>query len=696
MDRTCTRLVCSLLALLLCVSMLAGTTFAWFTDTDTVGVNTIQAGRLQLQLLDGDSAQAGSLEGRTLDFVAADGRDSDRILWEPGASYRLQPVWLYNAGNLHASYQLLLNGIQGSAELAQVLQVYVDGQSLGTLSQVMSDGGVLGPVGRIAPDTYLPLGEILLKMDPQAGNRYQGQSLTGLAVLVRATQAPVEYDSYNNTYDQAAAADWTVGQAQLLRDGQLMGKFETLAQAVAAAQSGDSIVLTGSMDVTECALVDKDITIDGGGFVLHRAGYAGTVIQVAEGAALTLANVTVDGDADGFAVDYTLAYPAVSQESLADQPLCTSSAVVSYGQLRAENVTFRDHYSYTVRQAPLQILRGSASVENCAFTHNYGHSQGGAVFIGDSFRTGQTAQSVGTAAFVNCSFTDNYTRHGNGGAVCAINAETVSFTGCSFLRNMAASYCAGGGAVLLFRDGLKPTENNGLPYMQAIFNDCLFQQNYSGNDGFAIDNECGELTVENCRFVGNVGLAGNSSVGTISEMHYSDARLNTLIRGCSFTGNNGAAAVYGDHASLHNIVMEDCTFAQNTGSIGILLYSSDAVIRNCRFENENTGTAVMDFRAYNDVTQEPLYPPMNITLQDVTVTGSSAPGVLIRKYGGDLSKNATTVTVTGNSAANVTVQHGSCLQVAGTLTGDILYDQDTPAENIRITGTHNGTLELIS
>ena len=45
-------LVMALLALVLCLSMLVGTTFAWFTDTATTGVNTIQAGTLDVGLED--------------------------------------------------------------------------------------------------------------------------------------------------------------------------------------------------------------------------------------------------------------------------------------------------------------------------------------------------------------------------------------------------------------------------------------------------------------------------------------------------------------------------------------------------------------------------------------------------------------------------------------------------------------------
>ena len=47
-------LLASVLALAMCVTMLVGTTFAWFTDSASTSVNKIEAGRLNVKLLDED------------------------------------------------------------------------------------------------------------------------------------------------------------------------------------------------------------------------------------------------------------------------------------------------------------------------------------------------------------------------------------------------------------------------------------------------------------------------------------------------------------------------------------------------------------------------------------------------------------------------------------------------------------------
>ena len=52
-------LLTSVMALMLCFAMLTGTTFAWFTDTETSANNRIVAGTLDVDLLM-DKAQDGN------------------------------------------------------------------------------------------------------------------------------------------------------------------------------------------------------------------------------------------------------------------------------------------------------------------------------------------------------------------------------------------------------------------------------------------------------------------------------------------------------------------------------------------------------------------------------------------------------------------------------------------------------------
>ena len=84
-------LLSNVLAMLLCVAMLIGTTFAWFTDSVTSGKNKIVAGNLDIDLVD---AEGNSLEGETIGWKAFDEREQDQILWEPGCTYNTEEFYI--------------------------------------------------------------------------------------------------------------------------------------------------------------------------------------------------------------------------------------------------------------------------------------------------------------------------------------------------------------------------------------------------------------------------------------------------------------------------------------------------------------------------------------------------------------------------------------------------------------------------
>lgn len=180
-------LLASIMAMLLCFTMLLGTTFAWFTDSASTAVNKIQAGTLDVQLLD---ENGNSLEGQTLAWQKATGRESEKVLWEPGCTYKLQPITIKNAGNLALKYKVIISGINGSEKLNEVIDWTISGAEIGTEYHLTAG----------ASNTLTIAGH----MQESAGNEYQGLSIDGIGITVVATQDTVEYDSNNNTYDTSA------------------------------------------------------------------------------------------------------------------------------------------------------------------------------------------------------------------------------------------------------------------------------------------------------------------------------------------------------------------------------------------------------------------------------------------------------------------------------------------------------------
>ena len=67
--------ITSILAMVTCLTMLIGTTFAWFTDTASTAVNKIQSGTLKVDIQNKDNE---SLDGNTLEWQAKDGRAQEQ------------------------------------------------------------------------------------------------------------------------------------------------------------------------------------------------------------------------------------------------------------------------------------------------------------------------------------------------------------------------------------------------------------------------------------------------------------------------------------------------------------------------------------------------------------------------------------------------------------------------------------------
>ena len=192
-------LLSSVMAIVLCLAMLIGTTFAWFTDSASTAVNKIQSGKLdvalEMQKADGSWESA---EGKTLTFKTADNRAADKILWEPGCTYELPKLRVVNKGNLALKYTVEITGINGDAKLNEVIDWTIAGITVGNTFTSLAVG---------ANSEFTIKGH----MQETAGNEYQGLTIDGIGITVFATQDTVEYDSNGNQYDQNAPFIYPAG-----------------------------------------------------------------------------------------------------------------------------------------------------------------------------------------------------------------------------------------------------------------------------------------------------------------------------------------------------------------------------------------------------------------------------------------------------------------------------------------------------
>ena len=183
-------LVSSALAMLVCVAMLVGTTFAWFTDTASTSVNKIQSGSLDVDIVD-----ANNVHIDTLNFIKAEGGKDEAILWEPGCTYNLTPFKIVNNGTLALKYKVVVSGAVGDTDLLKVID----------FTYTTEDGTFdINAEGHLGAGASTKLITMSGKMQETAGNDYMGKEVTGITITVVATQDTVENDSYNNTYDANA------------------------------------------------------------------------------------------------------------------------------------------------------------------------------------------------------------------------------------------------------------------------------------------------------------------------------------------------------------------------------------------------------------------------------------------------------------------------------------------------------------
>ena len=262
-------LVSSALAVLMCMAMLIGTTFAWFTDTASTAVNKIQSGTLKVDIV-GENGE--SLDGKTLYF--RDANKSTNILWEPGATFNLDAFKIVNKGNLALKYKVIINGVDGDAKLLKAIDFTV---KIGDAEKVALEdwNGILLPEGKtVTTGTTEEVKETSLitisgHMREGAGNEYQDKSINGLGITVVATQYTYENDSEGKQYDKEA-------KYPVVDAADLQSTLSTLDDNAAIAVTGT---------VTEALTIEKPVTI-------HNLTATAPVTVKSSGVMLNAANIT--------------------------------------------------------------------------------------------------------------------------------------------------------------------------------------------------------------------------------------------------------------------------------------------------------------------------------------------------------------------------------------------------------------------
>lgn len=590
----------SALAVFLCVVMLIGTTFAWFTDTASTSVNKIQAGNLDVDLQvateydlvkndDGtftfiEIDEWKSAEGMTLNFIHPEGHEDEPILWEPGCTHRLAPLRVVNNGNLALKFVVSVTGIKGDAKLNEAIDWTVS-----TPNDIIT----LQPG---AMSTFTVKGH----MKEDAGNEYQGLSIDGIGITVYATQATSEYDSFDNQYDENAPLPsvWDGTTVTELTLNTTDNKYHiTNAAQFAGFVSGDRnyFIPAGSTVVLDC-------DVDLGGRTVK--GYA---------------NGVFDSDFDG--QGHTVSNFTVTTTYSDGEHYCGLFPYV-YGGCSVKNLTVKDAKAIAPDGVGMVgLITGAAyngsTIENCHAINCVAIGEKKVAAVVGSVDAGTVTNCSATNCTVYCGVSETETS----GSISHLAGEVVGFeyggatvTDCTF-ENVTVTFGVtshvGGdvnitaGEKVGYVANATVTVENGEGNFHRIYSDnatfvnCVFEGEGNHWIGDAatfinctfdvvIDNaepKTGTITFENCTFNKNVHFASADGTDTSTDKFFEakNCRFNAnltvsnfekvSLTNCAFSGSNWAGK---NMISYSPLVIDNCTF-----TTGIRLSYSDTTKVTC-------------------------------------------------------------------------------------------------------------------
>ena len=274
-------LLTSVMALVMCVVMLVGTTFAWFTDTASTGVNKIQAGNLDIELAYKNSTTGGEFKKADKSTPVFD----NNALWEPG-HVEYVVLKISNAGNLALKYKLGINiaSETGSTNVLGnefklsdyikfgVVDEDLSGKTRDEMVAAVTDSKLINKgyskENNLNKTNDADIVTLVVWMPKSVGNEANYKVAEGitapsidLGINVVATQLTYEKDSFDDQYDKDAEYPISVTTG------------DELQAIVSNATAPVNIVLTNSITTNNFVIPEgKDVTLDLNGRTVTNAG----------------------------------------------------------------------------------------------------------------------------------------------------------------------------------------------------------------------------------------------------------------------------------------------------------------------------------------------------------------------------------------------------------------------------------------
>ncbi|MBO4933689.1 MAG: hypothetical protein J5441_00760 [Clostridia bacterium] len=303
--------ISSVLSVILCFTMLVGTTFAWYNDSVTSDRNKIVAGSLEMVLehyvpaTETEEAKWETVSGTTKVFA-------DSLTFEPGAA-QVAYVRVKNAGDLAFKYSLaiavdektigknkagedldLTNYLKfGAVQMANDTFAPYPTTDAGRATAIAAAGtnnissSDFVTAAVLQKETTSDVYALIIYMPSSLGNEvnpdpeHKPDITFGLNAL--ATQATIENDSFSDQYDANATLNFApVTTAVAFNDALSAGRSASLENDVALGN-------------TYQVSANQDVVIDGNGNTLSSINGTRVInIDTAPGASVTLNDVKVD------------------------------------------------------------------------------------------------------------------------------------------------------------------------------------------------------------------------------------------------------------------------------------------------------------------------------------------------------------------------------------------------------------------
>lgn len=363
-------LLLSALALLMCVFMLVGSTFAWFSDDISSQSNKIVAGTLDVQLLLHDGYDYVDISNSTTP-IFSDGtvaqNNNGSTLWEPGKT-QVAYLAIKNNGSLALKYSIGLDVKNVSKNLFEVMQYDVVENAQYRSVNSWTNGHALELGNQMLfKDVSVGVGEtkyfaLCVHMDEDAKNEYQGGEVN-FTLNILAKQSTSESDAFNNEYDEDAAYPnntVTVNNSDELKDALKTSAYGTTV--ILKSGNYEGISLSNPSNYTA-----KNITI---------IGETGTVI-------------------DGFSIS----------------SWSNDSNIVIDG-LRFKNITFSEDILLSTKNMSNVIIDSCDFIDDARIHQN------------------DKTEKLTNLIVEKCTFTG--TDGGNTTAIMLENTENVTVSGCTF------------------------------------------------------------------------------------------------------------------------------------------------------------------------------------------------------------------------------------------------------------------------